>query len=342
MSQYQHIIARFKEKRILVIGDVILDQYIKGTVSRISPEAPVPIVLQQGFPVYTPGGAANVASNLRSLGAKVTLIGKIGTDADGKILLKELKKKKINTAGIFADKKIPTILKTRIIAEHQQVLRVDREENVVLPDDPIYRRIRNLILKSIPSADGVIVSDYGKGMINAALVSEVCSLAIAKKKIIAVDPKVEHFSYYRGVTAITPNKKETENAIRDIKIRQNAGRKLAINVDVLKTDADVDLAGQQLVKFLNLESLLITLGNQGMRLFEKGRKPVHIDTRAREVFDVTGAGDTVISVFTLSLAAGASKHEAADLSNYAAGIVVGKMGAVPVTRKELLAAVRTS
>lgn len=342
MNQYQHIITRFKEKRILVIGDVILDQYLKGTVSRISPEAPVPIVLQQGLPLYTPGGAANVANNLRSLGAKVTLIGKIGSDAEGKILLKELKKRKINTHGIFADKKIPTILKTRIIAEHQQVLRVDREENVVLPDDPIYRRIRNLILKSIPLSDGVIVSDYGKGMINAALVSEVCSLAIAKKKIIAVDPKVEHFSYYRGVTAITPNKKETENAIRDIKIRQNAGRKLAINMDVLKTDADVDLAGQQLVKFLNLESLLITLGNQGMRLFEKNKKPIHIDTRAREVFDVTGAGDTVISVFTLSLAAGASKHEAADLSNYAAGIVVGKMGAVPITRKELLNAVRAS
>lgn len=341
MHHYQHIISRFHGKRILVIGDVILDQYIRGSVSRISPEAPVPIVLQEGHSLYTPGGSANVANNLRTLGANVILVGKIGSDAEGKILSNELKKRKISSHGLFVDRKNPTILKTRVIAGHQQVVRVDREKTASTNDSLIHERIRNFVLKSIPSVDAIIISDYGKGIVTAPLLAEVCSKAIEKKKIITVDPKVEHFSYYRGVTGITPNKKEVENAIRDIKIRVANGRRLAISSDRLETDADIDIAGAQLLKFLNLESLLITLGDQGMRLFEKGKKPVHINTRAREVYDVTGAGDTVISVFTLSLTAGATKHEAADLSNYAAGIVVGKMGAVAVTRKELLSVIKT-
>ncbi len=338
---YKQIISKFDQKRILVIGDLILDEYVRGDVSRISPEAPVPIVLQQGKSSYTPGGASNVANNLRSLGAHVTLVGQIGRDAEGKILLKELKKRKINPHGIFVDPEKPTILKTRIVAGHQQVLRIDREENVGLTDTPVYQRMRNFILKSLRACDAVIISDYGKGMISASLVADVCSLAIEKKKIIAVDPKVEHFSYYNGVTVITPNKKEAENAIRDIKIRHSAGRRFAVTTDKLDNDEEIDLAGTQILKFLNLESLLITLGDKGMRLFEKGKKPIHINTRAREVFDVTGAGDTVISVFTLGLTAGATKHEAADLANYAAGIVVGKLGAATVTRKELSGAIKS-
>lgn len=341
LNHYANIISRFTGKKILVIGDLILDQYIKGVVSRISPEAPVPIVLQDGDAAYTPGGAANVANNLSSLGAKAILVGRIGTDAEGKIFLKEIKKRKIDTAGVFIDRDVPTILKTRIIAEHQQVVRVDREKKMNSFDDPVYLRLQKFILKTIPLCDAVIISDYGKGMISPGLVSQACALAIEKKKIIAVDPKVEHFGYYSGVTTITPNKKEAENAIRDIKIRQSTGRRLAINNDKLETDEDINLAGEQLLKFLGLESLLITLGNQGMRLFEKGKNPVHINTRAREVFDVTGAGDTVISVFTLALTVGATKHEAADIANYAAGIVVGKLGAVPVVKKELLAVIKS-
>ena len=341
MEHYRQIISRFKAKKILVIGDIILDQYIKGSVSRISPEAPVPIVLQEGQPTFTPGGAANVANNLSSLGAKVTLVGRIGLDGEGKILTRELKKRRINTSGIVTDRSIPTILKTRIIAEHQQVVRVDRESVNAGTGSLLAERLRHYILKQLTGMDAVIISDYGKGVITPPLLAEVCSAAVEKKKIITVDPKVEHFSFYHGVTGITPNKKETENAIRDIKIRQNSGRRLGLSSDRLETDTDVDIAGQQLLKFLNLESLLITLGDQGMRLFEKNKKPVHINTKAREVFDVTGAGDTVISVFTLSLTAGATKHEAADLANYAAGIVVGKMGAVPVSRKELLSAIKS-
>ena len=342
LHHYKQIISRFHQKRILVVGDLILDEYIRGDVSRISPEAPVPIVLQQSKPSYTPGGASNVANNLRSLGAQVTLVGQIGRDLEGKILLKELKKRKIGLQGVFIDRAKPTILKTRVVAGHQQVLRIDREENITLTDGPLYQRIRNFILKSIRTSDAVIISDYGKGMISASLVADICSLAIEKKKIIAVDPKVEHFSYYNGATVITPNKKEAENAIRDIKIRHSAGRRFAVKTDKLDSNEEIDLAGMQLLKFLNLESLLITLGDQGMRLFEKGKKPVHINTRAREVFDVTGAGDTVISVFTLALTAGATKHEAADLANNAAGIVVGKIGAATTTTKELLATIKPS
>ena len=338
-NPFKDIIANFTSKKVLVVGDIVLDQYVQGSVSRISPEAPVPIVLQEGDPFYTPGGAANVANNLQSLGAGVTLVGRIGRDAEGKILMKDLKKRNILTGGILVDTKIPTAVKTRIIAQHQQVLRLDREKTGDFSDDSLNRKMVDFITAHICEYDALIISDYGKGVINATLLSNICSLAIEKKKIITVDPKVEHFAYYAGVTAITPNRKETENAIRNIKITQNGGKRLAINIDQLQSDSDINLAGQSLLKFLNLESLLITLGEQGMRLFEKGKNPVHINTRAQEVFDVTGAGDTVISVFTLSLTSGATKLQAAELANYSAGIVVGKMGAVAVTRPELLAAV---
>ncbi len=339
MSQYRQIISQFKGKRILVIGDVLLDQHIRGSVSRISPEAPVPIVLQEEDPAFAPGGAANVANNLKSLGAFAMLVGRIGADEEGKILKRELKKRQIPTEGLFIDKNIPTIIKTRIIAQHQQMLRLDREKIIPL-EGKLLKDFLDYIHKDISSYDAVIISDYGKGTIGQLLVSEVCSLALKKKKIIAVDPKVGHFSYYRGVTAITPNKKETENAIRNIKITHTGAKTLDVNTDQLNTIEDIKRAGGQILRFLDLESLLITLGEQGMCLFEKGKKSIHIHTKAKEVFDVTGAGDTVIAVFTLGLTTGASKIEAADLANYAAGIVVGKMGAVAVTPAELLQATK--
>ena len=336
--RFQTIVKNFLGKKILVVGDLILDQYIKGNVSRISPEAPVPIVLQEGQPVYNPGGAANVANNLQRLGAQLTLAGRVGKDPEGKLLIKDLKKRKILTDGIFIDKKIPTSLKTRIIAHHQQILRLDRELAADFGDDELNRSLIDFVHKHIDSFDAIIISDYGKGVINSVLLSNVCALSCRKKKIITVDPKVEHFSFYKGVTAITPNRRETENAIRNIKITHNAGRKFPVNTDRLVTDKDIHLAGQALLKYLDLEALLITLGEEGMRLFERDKAPVHIRTQAQEVYDVTGAGDTVISVFTLSLTAGATKKEAADLANHAAGIVVQKIGAVAVTPQELLKA----
>lgn len=322
----------------MVIGDVILDQHIRGSVSRISPEAPVPVVLQQGDPGFAPGGAANVASNLKSLGAKVMVMGRIGFDREGKELLKELRKRKISTKGILVDKTIPTIVKTRIVAQHQQILRIDREETDPANDDKLLGRMCRFLQKHISLFDAVIISDYGKGMISRPLIEQVCSLAKEHGKILTVDPKVEHFTYYRGVTAITPNKNEAENAIRNIKVTNRQSRQLDIHSDRLETQSQVERAGKQLLKFLNLESLLLTLGEKGMCLFERSKKPVHIHTKARDIFDVTGAGDTVIAVFTLGLCSQATKRQAADIANHAAGIVVGKMGAVTVTREELVKA----
>ena len=337
MTIYKNIISKFKDKNILVIGDVMLDQYIRGTVSRISPEAPVPIVLEKES-FSTPGGAANVATNLSALGSAVTLVGRVGRDFAGEILIQELKKKAIHTQAIFFDKTLPTVSKTRVIAQHQQVVRIDKEDSQSPGDPRVKEQMLRFFKKNIEQFDGVIISDYGKGLMTPDLVSFVCTLALAKKKIITVDPKVEHFRYYRSVTAITPNLKETENAIRDIKIGSASSHELGIHSDKLSTDAEIDLAGVELLRYLDLECLLITLGERGMRLFEKNKKPVSIATQAQEVYDVTGAGDTVISTFTLALCAGATKLQAAYLSNFAAGIVVGKLGAVAVTKEELLAA----
>lgn len=341
MAQLDVIISKFPRKTILVIGDIILDQYIQGRASRLSPEAPVPVVLQEKS-FYTPGGSANVAHNLCGLGAKAILVGKIGNDHEGRILLQELRKKGIDTRGIFVDKSLPTICKTRVIAQHQQVVRIDREKTEETPNKLVVNKIMNFIRLNLPSCDAVIISDYGKGLITSELVNFVRDLALGHKKIITVDPKVEHFRYYRNVTAITPNLKETENAIRNIKITEDLPEKLKVHFDQLRNDGHIDLAGRELLKYLDLDCLLITLGEQGMRLFEKEKEPVVINTQAKEVFDVSGAGDTVIATFTLGLSAGAKKNEAANLANLAAGIVVGKLGTVAVTKKELLEAVRSS
>ena len=320
------------------MGDIILDQYIQGSALRLSPEAPVPVVVQEES-FYKPGGSANVANNLTSLNAKVTLLGKIGPDGEGKIILNELKKNQIDTQGIFTDKNLPTILKTRVIAGHQQVVRIDREKINENGNQETDKKIFAFIEKNIDQFDAVILSDYGKGIITAGLVDFVCKLALAKKKIITVDPKAEHFNYYRSVTSITPNLKETENAIRNIKITSASAHRLGIHRDHLEKDEDINLAGEELLKYLDLESLLITLGERGMRLFERNKRVIHIKTKAKEVFDVTGAGDTVIAVFTLALSAGATKEEAARIANSAAGIVVGRMGAATLSRQELIEAV---
>ena len=339
MKTFRHIISCFSKKKILVIGDIILDRYIQGNVSRISPEAPVPVVLEEKS-FYTPGGAANVAHNLSALGAGVIQVGKIGNDFEGQLLKRGLKKKGVDISGIFFDKKIPTVTKTRVLARHQQIVRIDKEKPDHGGDKKVNQRIINFIKKTIDECDAIIISDYGKGLVTPELVHQVCQFARAKKKIISVDPKVEHFDYYRKVTTITPNIRETENAIRNIKVTSSSGKKLAVRVEKLQSDGDINLAGQELLKYLDLESLLITLGERGMRLFEKGKKAVSIKTKAREVYDVTGAGDAVISVFTLGLVSGATKRQAAELSNFAAGIVVGKMGAVAVSSEELLDAVK--
>ncbi len=339
MHYFSSVISKFKRKRILVIGDIILDRYIQGSVSRISPEAPVPVVVEERC-FHTIGGAANVAHNLSSLDSKVIQVGRIGADTDGRTLIQDLKEKGIETTGVFVDKNIPTVTKTRIIAQHQQVVRVDREDCRACADPKINDKIINFIQKKIDSVDAIIISDYGKGMITSNLVSFICSLAIQKGKIITVDPKIEHFNYYKNVTAITPNKKELENAVTDLNFQSDGTEILNIKPNKLKTTEDIDIAAKQILRLLEPDALLVTLGEDGMRLFEKGRKPFSIKTQAREVYDVSGAGDTVIAVFTLALTTGADKKDAARLANLAAGIVVGKIGAVAIGKNELLRAIK--
>ena len=333
MKNLKSIIQKFNKARVLVIGDLILDEYIWGSVDRISPEAPVPVVWANKR-TNVPGGAANVANNIRSLDGRVSLLGVVGSDENGRMLVAELRKRGVDTKGILVEPNRLTTVKTRILAGHQQVVRVDWEHRHALSNE-LNKRIAQLVRKHISEYDAVIIEDYGKGVINKELLEELTPLARKYKKIINVDPKEEHFQYYSNVTSITPNRKELENAVRNLKIKDTTNT-FKVNTDKLFTDKDIDLAAGQVLKYLGLDSILVTLGEQGIKLFEKGGRVEHIPTVAQEVFDVSGAGDTVISTFTLGLCAGASRSEAAHIANYAAGIVVGKVGTAATDRAELL------
>jgi rfaE bifunctional protein kinase chain/domain len=311
------ILDRFHSKRILVIGDLILDQFIWGDVSRISPEAPVPVVWVNRES-YMPGGACNVAHNLSALGSKVSIMGVIGDDTNGGILLSELSNIGIKTDRVVRDSFRPTTHKVRVIAHSQQVVRIDREN----PEN-VSGRSMNSILKmleeEIKYADAVIIEDYGKGLIAPRLLRRVVELGKRFNKIITVDPKKEHFKYYKGVTAMTPNKAEAEAAV---------GFKI-------KDESSLRKAGQKLIKRLNLKTALITLGDKGIYLFEADKKPLHLPTMARQVYDVSGAGDTVVAVFTLAIVSGANLAQASYIANQAAGIVVAKVGTATVSKREL-------
>jgi D-beta-D-heptose 7-phosphate kinase/D-beta-D-heptose 1-phosphate adenosyltransferase len=316
MARLNGFLSRFGRARILIIGDLMLDEFVWGKVSRISPEAPVPVVWVQSESVM-PGGAANVANNIRALGGQVALIGVIGQDRWGSALLSDLASREIDTSGVIhADR--PTTVKTRVIAHHQQVVRVDREQRGSLPEQLI-RRLIDGIAKRLPNVDAVVIEDYGKGVITRQLLEAVVPMARQHRRIITVDPKEEHFDLYHRVTVLTPNRAEAGGAV---------GREL-------ETEADVERAGQELLKRLQCDGLLVTLGEHGMCLFEQGARPLRIPTVAQEVFDVAGAGDTVIATFTLALASGASMEQAARIANAAAGIVVGKLGVATATPAEL-------
>jgi D-beta-D-heptose 7-phosphate kinase/D-beta-D-heptose 1-phosphate adenosyltransferase len=315
------VLAKFPRARILLVGDLMLDEFVWGRVSRISPEAPVPVVWVQRESVM-PGGAANVANNIAALGGRVIPVGVVGEDRWGQTLLRELQARRIDTDGIIRSSR-PTTVKTRVIAHHQQVVRVDRE-----PPEPLAERLIDRLIEAalerIPEVDAVVLEDYGKGVVARRLLEAVIGAARRQRKIVTVDPKEEHFDLYRGITALTPNRMEAG---------QGVGREL-------KSDADVAWAGAAILQRLGCEAVLITLGEDGMWLFERGGKQTRIPTVAREVFDVAGAGDTVIAAFTLALASGAPMASAARLANQAAGIVVGKLGVAVVTPKELSAALR--
>ncbi|MDP3804049.1 MAG: D-glycero-beta-D-manno-heptose-7-phosphate kinase [Candidatus Omnitrophota bacterium] len=317
-KKIEHIVSNFKNARVMVIGDLILDEFLWGDVTRISPEAPVPVVWVRKES-FMPGGASNVANNLRSLGGCVYLVGVIGNDERGAILKGELERSRIDTSGVFTDESRPTTLKTRVVAHHQQVVRIDKEKVDAL-DAGVTAKMINYVERMIGSVDAVIIEDYGKGVISSSLLSKVVPIAKNSGKIISVDPKEEHFKYYKGVTTVTPNNDEAARAVGF----------------EIKDDASLKKAGQILLNKLNCKIVLITRGENGMAVFQKGKPMEHIPTVAQEVFDVSGAGDTVIASFTLSLAAGADAIRAAHIANCAAGIVVGKIGIAVVTPQELI------
>lgn len=310
------LITRFSGAKVLVIGDLMLDEFIWGKVSRISPEAPVPVVWVQSESVM-PGGAANVANNIRALGGQVTLVGVIGEDRWGNTLQADLAARKVDTGGILKTAR-PTTVKTRVIAHHQQVVRVDREQRDTLPPGTTQRLI-TAVEERIRDVDALLIEDYGKGVMTRPLLESIIPLARSHKKLITVDPKQEHFDLYQGVTALTPNRMEAGEAV---------GREL-------ERDADVEWAGAEILRRLACAAVLITLGEDGMWLFEQQGRQARIPTVAQEVFDVAGAGDTVIATFTLALASGATMEQAARMANYAAGIVVGKLGVATASPQEL-------
>jgi len=325
-KRFLDCITRFRKSRVLVVGDFILDQFIWGTVDRISPEAPVPVVLVNRES-YMPGGALNVANNIHSLGGKVYPCGVLGRDLQGRMLVKVMRSNGIETGGVLSDASRPTSLKTRIIAHSQQVVRFDRENNSEIPAEKT-RKIVQFVRERIQEADVLVIEDYGKGLIQPEMLKALVRIARKHKKPVLVDPKEKHFPFYKGVTLITPNRKEAYGGY--------------LNGAAGAAKPAIEEVGRGLLKKLQCDAVLITLGEDGMALFEKSGKITKIPTAAREVYDVSGAGDTVIAVLALALAAGARMPDASILANLAAGIVVGKLGTANVTPDELRQAVEAA
>lgn len=314
-----------RRQRILVVGDVMLDHYLWGKVRRISPEAPVPVV-EFDRESYVPGGAGNVARNLADLGAFAELLGVIGEDEFASKLKKVLKHEHIYIGGLLQSRTRPTSVKTRIVAHQQQVVRVDRESRNEIDPSAAARLLENL-KKGIQQADAVILCDYAKGVFTQELLDLAKSQCRQRGIPLSLDPKPSNRLALQGVSLLTPNRKE---AFELAGMADNGHGEEAANDPLL-----LEVAERLLAKFIP-DLLLITLGNQGMLLCRRGKKPFHVPTFAREVYDVSGAGDTVIASFTLAVAAGAEPEEAAIFSNHAAGIVVGKVGTATVTPEEML------
>lgn len=322
------ITAGFRGRRIAVFGDMMLDRYVKGSVKRISPEAPVPVVRVTSEKTVC-GGAANVAVNIAALGGVPRLISVTGRDSAAAEFRVLLDRAGIAHDALVHDHNFPTIEKTRVIAEHQQVVRFDRETPANLSHNARKEALGALAAELKDGCEAVILSDYGKGLLEPATIREAISMCLKRGVPVFVDPKVEHFQLYKGVSCLTPNTMEAFGGMRlSVKDGQEAAEDL----------------GRAILKRLSCRSLLITQGEHGMTLFQRAGKAagsVHIPTRAREVFDVTGAGDTVISTLALTWASGGTPEESAYAANFAAGIVVGKLGTASVTVEELLESARS-
>jgi len=314
-------IDRFPDAKILVIGDIIMDDFIWGDVSRISPEAPVPVV-QVKRQTRMLGGAANVMNNIRSLGGQSSLCGIVGDDQIGRECIKAIQETGSVVQGIIIESGRHTSLKTRIVAQNQQVVRFDCETIKEIRPESI-KGLLEFIKTHIDNLDAIVVTDYGKGVISASLMTGLRDLVMGSKIILAVDPKIDHFEYYKGLDIITPNHHE-------------AGAFCRFEID---DNESLVKAGTMMLKKLDCNSVLITQGEGGMTLFKKSGEICHIPTVSRKVFDVTGAGDTVISTLCLGLAAGMDLESAAMISNFAAGIVIGEVGTSVVTADALKKAV---
>jgi len=315
------LVAGMRGRGVLVFGDVMLDEFVWGDVTRISPEAPVPVVDIRRESAHL-GGAANVLANLRALGVRATLVGVLGADRAGERVRAELREAGAQDpdANLITDVSRPTTLKTRIIAHNQLVVRADRERRVPV-DGPVEERLVAALRRLLKEADALVVSDYDKGAVTPYVLGEVLPAAEAAGVPVLVDPKLRNFDSYRPATLVTPNHHEA----------------LRVTGSEDDTDGGVARAARRIRERLGCRSVLITRGERGMMLLEEGGEPTYVPTAAREVYDVTGAGDTVIATLAASLAAGAALVEAAMLANHAAGIVVGKVGTATATDAELLA-----
>jgi rfaE bifunctional protein kinase chain/domain len=329
LARVQELLQNFRDKRLLVIGDLMLDEFVWGRVSRISPEAPVPVV-EVVRESYYPGGAANVARNVREFAPSVQVMGVTGQDGYADKLQKILSDCGIGLEAIESDPSFHTIVKTRIIARHQQVVRVDRERPQP-SSEQLQDRCLQKLQRLIPDLDGVVFEDYGKGFLQQRFVDAVTDLARKNGKLVTADPNPRNRLIWRGLTAVKPNRSEAFAA---------ANEPWSEPTDDPLQDSALQRVGNELMKAWSPEQLLITLGEQGMLLFEDAKPPYHVPSRAREVFDLSGAGDTAIALFTLALAGGATAVEAAEISNHASSVVVGKLGTATVSPEELLQSFR--
>jgi len=317
-DRLNEIQKKFEGKRVAVIGDLMLDRYFWGKVARISPEAPVPIVEVDEESTRL-GGAANVANNIASLGGVPLMIGVVGNDSSADALRKLVQSKGFPIDGIIVDPSRPTTIKTRVIAHNQHVVRIDHEEKRDLSAD-MEKKLKETLEKQIGLIDGIILEDYNKGVLTRDLIHQIIRIAQEKKKSVLVDPKFNNFFSYQGVTVFKPNRKETEEAL---------GRRII-------EFKDIEEAARELLNRLKSENILMTLGEKGMALLESDGTFSHVETKARHVADVSGAGDTVIATLAMALVSGATIKEAAVLANYAGGIVCGEVGIVPIEKNILL------
>lgn len=317
-EKLNHYFKLMEGKTIAVIGDLMIDKYIWGHVARISPEAPVPIV-EVTEESQRLGGAANVANNIVALGGKCFLVGVVGADSNADVMRRLVEKLNINSSGLITDKERMTTVKTRVIAHNQHVVRIDNEQKFDISSE-VAEKIVSFVEENITTIDGIILEDYNKGVLTKELIRKIIVLAKKHNKIITVDPKLNNFFDYQGVSVFKPNLKETSEGLNK----------------KIKSDQDVIAAGKELLDRLKADHVLITRSEKGMTLFSSTGSVNHVPTKAIEVADVSGAGDTVIATLTLALASGVEAIHAAELANLAGGLVVGEVGIIPAEPKKII------